>query len=325
MKYRQLLWGAGAFCGMLALILDGKTALAGAQEGIALCIKTVIPSLFPFFVISNLLTGTLLGIGFPILDLLAARLSIPRGCEALLINGFLGGYPAGAQAVTQAYLGDQLSKKDAERLLAYCNNAGPSFLFGIAAMLFPEKWMVWALWCIHILSAVLTAQLFPERPSSSVPSITRKNITITAALQNALHATELVCGWIVLFRTMIHVLKRWVLWILPENFEILVIGILELTNGCFELNKLSGTAERFVLCSCLLAQGGLCILLQTAAVTQGLSLRYYLQGKLWQTLFSLILSCCLMYRFWPPAILLFLLFILQKRKKSNSISSIVSV
>ena len=42
--------------GMLVLILDGKAALLGAQAGVELCLNTVIPSLFPFFVLSVLLT-----------------------------------------------------------------------------------------------------------------------------------------------------------------------------------------------------------------------------------------------------------------------------
>ena len=46
---------------MLALILDGRTAIDGARQGIELCLRTVIPSLFPFFVLSILLTSSLLG------------------------------------------------------------------------------------------------------------------------------------------------------------------------------------------------------------------------------------------------------------------------
>jgi hypothetical protein len=39
-----------------------------------------------------------------------------------------------------------------------------------------------------------------------------------------------------------------------------------------------------------LAFGGVCVLLQTASVTEGLSLGCYIKGKLIQTLFSLWLS-----------------------------------
>ena len=49
MKSRNQLWtGLTGAAGMLVLILDAKTALAGAKEGIQLCLYTVIPSLFPF-------------------------------------------------------------------------------------------------------------------------------------------------------------------------------------------------------------------------------------------------------------------------------------
>ena len=39
-----------AALGMIVLILDAKTALSGAREGIDLCMRTVIPALFPFFI-----------------------------------------------------------------------------------------------------------------------------------------------------------------------------------------------------------------------------------------------------------------------------------
>ena len=47
-------------CGMMMLILDSQTAMHGAAEGIVLCINSVVPSLFPFFVLSILLTNRVL-------------------------------------------------------------------------------------------------------------------------------------------------------------------------------------------------------------------------------------------------------------------------
>ena len=67
MKGQRLWIGLGAFAGISILILDSRTALIGAQEGIVLCLQTVIPSLFPFFMLSNLLTGSLMGADFRIL------------------------------------------------------------------------------------------------------------------------------------------------------------------------------------------------------------------------------------------------------------------
>ena len=51
MRKKQLWTGIAASMGMLVLILDGKTALEGARQGIELCLRTVVPSLFPFFLL----------------------------------------------------------------------------------------------------------------------------------------------------------------------------------------------------------------------------------------------------------------------------------
>ena len=68
---------------MLALILDGRTAIDGARQGIELCLRTVIPSLFPFFVLSILLTSSLLGSSLIVLRPLGRLFGMPEGAEPL--------------------------------------------------------------------------------------------------------------------------------------------------------------------------------------------------------------------------------------------------
>ena len=67
---------------MLALILDGRTAIDGARQGIELCLRTVIPSLFPFFVLSILLTSSLLGSSLAVLRPLGRLFGMPDGAES---------------------------------------------------------------------------------------------------------------------------------------------------------------------------------------------------------------------------------------------------
>ena len=152
-----------AALGMLVLILDAQTAVSGAKAGIELCLGTVIPSLFPFFVLSMLLTSSLVGRSSRFLGPLGKFCGMPAGSESLLAVGLLGGYPVGAQNISRAREAGQLSGEDARRLLGFCNNAGPAFLFGMAAAQFTEWWMGWALWGIHILSALLTTRMLGEK------------------------------------------------------------------------------------------------------------------------------------------------------------------
>ena len=124
MKGRLLaLW---CFAAMGLVLLDGQTAQAGVREGLRLCAGAVVPALLPFFLLSNLLTRQLWGRSGRFLRFLGKVFRMPEGAECLLIPAFLGGYPAGAGAVGQAYASGGLRKEQAQRLLGYCSNVGIS-------------------------------------------------------------------------------------------------------------------------------------------------------------------------------------------------------
>lgn len=320
MKTYSLPAGMGAAAGMLILILDSQTALEAARESVQFAIQTVIPSLFPFFFLSGWLTGSGLG-SFRILSGVARLFHMPDGCSYLLLPAFLGGYPSGAQAIASAYQQGQLSKESAERLLGYCSNAGPSFLFGILTSCFPAVWMCWALWAIHIAGALLAARLLPAVSEDCIRiSKIRKQQTMSDILLRSVKTTAIVCGWVILFRILIAFLERWCLWLVPQPIQVFLKGAIELTNGCCALNQILDVGLRFVLCAALLAMGGVCVTMQTKAVVRSLDLRYYRLGKGIQCAFSVIAASAILYRsaiaFFIPAA--FLLLSQLKPKKRGS-------
>lgn len=313
MKLRTILPGLVAALGMCVLILDSRTALIAAGQGLQLCLKTVIPSLFPFFLLSGILTGSLLGMELPVLRPVVRALGMPKGSETLLVSGFLGGYPVGAKAVRDAWAQGKICKKDAERLLSFCNNAGPAFLFGMVGPMFSSNGHAWVLWGIHIVSALTAGWLLRKEPDSGAVSNFNQNTSISLAMTNAIKACAQVCGWVIAFRIICSFLERWILWLLPLWAKVAVTGLLELANGCLELKKISSENVRFLLCSGILSLGGFSILMQTVSVTQGLHLTYCLQGKLMQTLFSLLLSLIFIKWISPLWLIPILLVILPKK------------
>ena len=88
---------------MLVIILDAKCATESAREGIDLCLRTVIPSVFPFFVLSGILNSYLLGRTLPFLRPVSKLCSVPNGGDSLLLLGYITGYPVGAQLIAQSY------------------------------------------------------------------------------------------------------------------------------------------------------------------------------------------------------------------------------
>ena len=316
---KKVLTAIFAGLGMLVLILDSKTALSGGMAGVEICIRTVIPSLLPFFVLSVLLTSTLPGLQMKLLRPIGRFCKMPAGSEPLLLLGLLGGYPAGAQAICQTYAAGQLSRKDAHRLLGFCNNAGPSFLFGIASMAFPHSWMPWVLWAIHILSAIFTGFLLPGQACKDVKLAEGQRMNISQAVEQAVRVMGKVCSWIILFRIILAFCDRWFLWYFPVTIRVILCGILELANGCLQLGSISSLPLRFCVCSAILSLGGISVTMQTLSVTGSLGIGQYFPGKLIQCAVSLILSLLIVYpQHFPVAALLTLLFLLLLKIKNNS-------
>lgn len=283
--------------GLIMLILDSKTAIEGAQSGLELCFHTVIPSLFPFIFLSSLLTGSLMLTSFKSIRPVCSLFKIPNGTDAILLTGLLGGYPIGAKCVNDAVINGRLSKVDGERMVVFCNAAGPAFLFGITANLFEQRWIPWCLWCIHLLSALCMSSLLPAQAHSAPSKNQPLPFRVTQKLRQSIQAMAEICGWIILMRVVITVLQRWCLWYLPQTLQIFIIGVTELSNGCISLCEIENTGLRFVLCSVFLGFGGLCVALQTNSATTAISCRKYLTGKIVQGFISFILAYTAQYFF----------------------------
>ncbi len=286
----RILTGITASICMLMLILDAKTALSGAQASLELCYRTVIPSLFPFVVISIVISGNLTGIRMRILRPIGKLCGMPAGSESLLFLGLLGGYPVGAQGVYNAFNNKSIRKEDARRLLGFCSNAGPAFIFGMMGGLFQQYSASWALWGIHILSAIAVGCILPQKSSSGCRLSRQPPLTVPQALEKGIRTICGICGWIVLFRILIAFCQRWFLWFIPKTLQICLISVLELANGCNEMYSVVNQGMRFVLCSGILAFGGICVLMQTHSVTADLGWGMYFPGKIMQTVISVLLA-----------------------------------
>lgn len=330
--FRKIWIGIVCILGLLVLIMDNETAMFGAQEGVDLCIRSVIPSLFPFLYLSGIITGALSS---------AAEDSNPRTFRRiLLVTGYLGGYPVGAQSTVQAYRKKLIAPQEVKRLLICCNNPGPAFIFGIAASAFDEKWIIWVLWAIHITSSLVTYWLIVPDIHDPRGSYSQSNFIRTSPFLECIRNMAQICGWIILFRVLICILEYRCLNPLPRTWQIAVCGLLELTNGCIALDKIHCLGLRFCMCALFLSFGGCCTLIQTHCVTNGLHTKSYVLGKLLEGccsfLLAYILQLCLLQdpqRFYAPMLLwggiiiLIAVFVLIIRKFQNtsSNSSVISV
>lgn len=290
-KWSKYIKGFTAISALIILIIDAKTATQGIHEGIQLCLQTVIPSLFPFLVFTPIICRQFSGDSLRFMTGIKRLCKLPDGAEAILLFGLLGGYPTGAALISTAYKNQQLSKTDAERMLGFCSNAGPAFVFGLIGSLFSNPLIPWLLWLIHILSAIFVGYCTRRDPTASCSIQTKSKISITKQIEQSVRTMSIICAWVILFRMLSLFLTNWILKLFPPEWQIVIIGALELSNGCLLLRNCISNGASFIICACLLAFGGFCVLLQTKSVCGCLGIGNYFPGKLLQSSISLLLAC----------------------------------
>ena len=280
--------------GILVLILDSRLALTAATSGMDVCIRAVIPSLFPFFFFSGLMTDGLKGVTLPFSRQISCLLKIPSHAAGLWLIGLLGGYPVGAQAVAQAVTNGSIHPKDGRRMLAFCNNCGPAFIFGIIGSTFEQFWMVAALWAIHIISSLVCAMAVPGEVNSN-KEFPKEDSSMRDVLKRSIFVMAQVCGWIILFRVLLSFIEHWFGFLLSREPMVALSGLLELSNGCLALDSIEDIPTRFILCSGMVSFGGLCVTMQALSVCpKQLQTDLYLPGKCLQCGCSIVLSSGLM-------------------------------
>ena len=298
------------FC-LLLLLRNADAALTFMTDGLTLCAKTVIPSLFPFAVLSELIAsgdrlrrllcraasplGRLLGLG-------------ESGLCALLL-GILCGFPIGIRCAIRAYRNGELSKSEAERVIAFSGTPSSAFLIStVGVSLFGDQRFGITLYLLVLLSALVTGILLhlwdkgrddedcgvPWCPQSiSRPSMARR---LTDAVSAATQSMLLICAYVVFFSTLVGTLGLILTPLgLPETVSAILSSVFELSGGVKRAASLSSARLARLICAFAAGWSGLsvhCQALSFCADTD-LSLRRYLPSKLLQGILTAALTALL--------------------------------
>lgn len=277
---RRLTAGIVFTC-MLLVLWRSAAAAEAVRQGLALCAKSLIPSLFPFFVLSSLFIS--MGYAETIGRRLSPLTRRPLGCggagAAVFLLGLIGGYPVGGRTVGQLYREGRLSQSEAEHLLAFCNNAGPSFALGFMGLgCFGSLRAGLLLYLIHAASAALSGILLADR--HTIFSETQHTINPPPLLPSLIRSVQDAAG------TMLHVcaftvfarVAQGLFFDLTHICHPAALGFLEISGGA---ERLSGDRTGFIWAAALLGWGGLSVHGQTAAVLADTNLRMgrYVLGK----------------------------------------------
>ena len=295
------------------LILFTKEVSAAASAGIDACMRVVIPSLFPFFVLSSLCISTGMAHSLSRLFALPMRylFRLPSSCAPAFVLGLIGGYPIGAKTAFDLYDGGACTAEECSRLLGFCSSCGPAFIFSaVGVSLFGSLRAGAVIYICHILSAVIIGVLsgFFYRggiPQKSVAAH-RGRLTpsaFTSAVSSSFASMINVCGFVIFFSALMAFLQKCgffslcqrLLFFLPQGYaESLTKGIIEMTGGVLSL-PCQGASLPFAMavCAFIIGFGGLSVHCQVLSLLgdRPIYMGRYFIGKAAQG----ILSAALVY------------------------------
>lgn len=316
-RLKQLLLPAFLVGFTCCLVIFSRTNLSAAKNGLVLWANSVVPSLFPFFVATELLSHTnfTFYLGKLLNKFMKPLFNIRGEGSFAFIMGIISGYPVGAKIAANFREKNICSKEECERLLSFTNNSGPLFIIGtVGITMFGNSTIGFLLLITHILASITVGIIFRfwkynsknKYDNTDYNLNSNKDIKLSElggiignSISSSINTILLIGGFVVLFSVIISILQTsHLLNILsncinpllnilniPNNFSAGIIsGFFELTNG---LNIVCNIPQKklsinIIISSFLLGLGGLSVLLQVWSTISktDLSIKPYILGKL---------------------------------------------
>ena len=301
----QICAALGAF---IMLILFPDAAASGVKTGLYVCVDKIIPSLFPFFIASSLLTnlGATAYIGKALAPLSARLFHVSGAGGSAFIIGLTGGYPRGASYIADMYRNRQITKQESERLLIFCNNSGPAFIIGACGVAaFHSSAAGIFLYTVHVLAALIGGIIFSGKEKAAVSSETAVSgmdfaNAFTASVKSSVSALINVCGFILAFSVLVSMLDFYVLAGTMAQYTHLelrfcrafLVGLLEIGSGMGCMTNLAVTPVNLALAAFILGWGGISVHFQTFSVISDTDIKTarYIIGRFLIAVIGAVLS-----------------------------------
>ncbi len=312
------------FALLIFIITNPSCSLKATQYALSLWYTQVLPTLFPFILISNILISfdALHYLTFFIKPIFKHLLHLSaNGCFALIIGLFCG-YPMGAKIVSDLYFNKKIEKNEACYLLTFINNASPAFIISfVINNFFPRKMSIaFIIYTTTFIIAYIThfflfrknaittqptdRNSFEKTLSSESSTVSAKDNTsilpsstsriIDMAISNTFETVLKLAGYIILFTLFSSIVSQF--HFLPSIIRELVILYLEITSGITHINAIPLDYNyKFALTVSATAFGGLSCLMQSISFIKeaNLPLKYLIIGKIISGLLCFIISLLL--------------------------------
>lgn len=302
---RQIIFCFMSIFSLALVIRNSDVAIEYMSKGLMLCVRTVIPSLFPFMVISDLLVksgavsylGRILKLPMKILF----GVSGEGGCAVLL--GTLCGFPLGAKTAVAMYDTEKISLSELERLLTFSNNPSSAFIISaVGISLFGSKDIGVKLYVITLLSAFIVGVAqniilhLSGKQRANVPCYAPRALkgsakhkfgigTFTESITDSAFGIFKICAFVVFFTAFLGTLGSAAeSFNIPQELKAFVFGFFELTGGMAQAAEIASEKTGTAVAAFISGWSGVSVHLQIMSICadRGISFKPYFLAKFFQ-------------------------------------------
>lgn len=299
------------FCGY-EILCESETIMNSVISSFNIWINNLFPSLFPFFVLSEIL----INYGFVELvselfkPIFTKLFKINSNAAFIFIMSMISGFPSNAKYTRELYLQGKINEKEATKILMFSHFSNPLFILGTISITFlNDKRLGILIMISHYISNIIIGLLFRNYNASEIKksNFSIKNCIlkmhykrinndkkigaiITSALSNSINTLLLLLGVITTFLIITTIIDN---NFHPDLFSKSIIsGLLEMTQGLKHISLLNiSTHYKAILITAILSFGGLSVHTQIISIISDTEIKYlpFLFARILHVIISVII------------------------------------
>lgn len=277
------------------ILTSSKHILESVSFSFRIWKDNIFPSLFPFFVLSEILVqyGFVEFVGEIFKKIMNKLFRINSNCAFIFVMGIISGFPSSAKYTKELYEQGLITETEASKVLTFTHFSNPLFILGTVSLLFLNNKEVGLLilFCHYVSNIIIGISFRGYHPSISEDTNVSLRVAIdkmhnrrihnnksfgqiiTDALNHTISTLLLILGTITMFLVLTTIIDQNIN--LNSFHQGILNGFIEMTQGLKYISLLHIPLQlKSALCAMILSFGGLSVHMQMMSILSDTPIRY---------------------------------------------------
>lgn len=299
-KYKNIIIIICSLFFLVNLIIYRNLVFDTVGFSLNIWITSLLPALFPFFIVSDILINYDVIKYFPkvIRNSIKYLFNVSDNGLVIILLSMLSGFPSNARNIKNMYLDKKITKEEGEHLLYFTHFSNPMFILGTIPLILNSNKISKYILISHYLANIILGICLRKynRVNDSNTSNYKEDkhnfgLVLTTSIRKSLDSVLSILGTLTVFLIISTLLINF--FNLDNTSSLLIKSILELTSGLKELGSYN-LLDKYLLIisSCILSFGGLSVHMQVIneLIDTDISYKNYFIGRILQVVLSLGIS-----------------------------------